>query len=196
MNSFLSPHSTCLLVIDAQVGFREEKYWGPPANPEVQQNISKLVQFFAVKQGRIAVVKHNSTNSESPLFPGALGNALESFLAGVEDVLIQKETNSAFYGDPDLHKWLQSNGVNSVVICGITTNFCCETTARMAGNLGYQVHFVLDATSAFDGRSLDGTTISGAQIMEISAANLSGEFADVHASTDGFLKMLEATWRG
>ena len=37
-----------------------------------------------------------------------------------------------------------------MTVCGITTNHYCETTARMAGNLGYDPAFVLDATRTFD----------------------------------------------
>ncbi len=63
---------------------------------------------------------------------------------------VGKHVNSAFYGDPDLHAWLQSQGITQLVLCGIQTNMCVETTARMAGNLGYDVTVVLDATRTFD----------------------------------------------
>ena len=61
-----------------------------------------------------------------------------------------KHVNSAFYGDPDLHGWLGERGIGELVICGIQTNMCVETTARMAGNLGYDVTVALDATRTFD----------------------------------------------
>lgn len=60
----------------------------------------------------------------------------------------------------------------------------------MAGNLGYQVDFVLDATSAFDGKSLTGEVIPGATVMQLTAANLNGEFARV-ASTADLISELE-----
>ena len=58
--------------------------------------------------------------------------------------------NSAFYGDIDLHAWLTERGIGEIVVCGIQTNMCVETTARMAGNLGYDVTVALDATRTFD----------------------------------------------
>lgn len=98
---------------------------------------------------------------------------------GPHDLLVVKSVNSAFYGEPDLDGWLRSRGLDDVVICGITTNHCCETTARMAGNLGYRVTFVVDATRTFDRAMPDGSVISAADLMRTTAANLHGEFADV-----------------
>ena len=92
--------------------------------------------------------------------------------------------NSAFYGEPDLHRWLQDGGISELVLCGIQTNMCVETTARMAGNLGYGVQLPLDATRTFD---LVGTvpglgevSLSASELMVATALNLHlGEFAAV-----------------
>lgn len=168
-----------LVVIDVQQGFREQQYWGSNANPAAISNISKLVNKWRSSNLPIIFVKHNSSNPNSPLHPGHLGNQLEPEIEGSRDVLIQKSVNSAFYGTPDLHLWLTRRNLGTLVICGITTNFCCETTARMAGNLGYKTYFVLDATDAFDAVALDGSKIPATQVMHMTAANLNGEFAQV-----------------
>jgi nicotinamidase-related amidase len=76
------------------------------------------------------------------------------------------------------------------VICGVTTNHCCETTARIAGNLGYDVHFVIDATHTFDRRDMDGAIIPAAEIARVTAASLQDEFAQV-TTTDALLATLE-----
>ncbi|MDK4333803.1 isochorismatase family protein, partial [Corynebacterium accolens] len=60
-----------------------------------------------------------------------------------------------------------------------TTNHCCETTARMAGNLGFDVSFILDATACFPRTDHEGKTVSADEIMRATAANLHGEFANV-----------------
>jgi nicotinamidase-related amidase len=63
---------------------------------------------------------------------------------------------------------------------------CCETTARMGGNLGYDVAFVLDATCTFDLPAPDGTVFAAEDVSRMTAANLHGEFATV-MSTDAYL---------
>ena len=78
------------------------------------------------------------------------GRPAQGQAAGEPDVLVSKSVNSAVYGDPDLRVWLDERGIRDLVICGIQTNMCVETTARMAGNLGYGVTVALDATRTFD----------------------------------------------
>lgn len=168
-----------LLVVDAQQGFANSEYWGTGANPEALANIERLVVAWREKGFPVVVVKHNSKNPDSPLFPGSPGNKLVEFLEGPTQAVIQKSVNSAFYGTPDLQLWLHKRNMRKLVICGITTNTCCETTARMAGNLGFETNFVIDATDAFDQKALDGSVLSGADVMTMTAANLNGEFAKV-----------------
>ena len=111
--------------------------------------------------------------------PGQPGNDFKDVLAGEPDLLVRKSVNSAFYGTPDLHAWLGARAIRSIVICGITTNHCCETTARMAGNLGYDVLFVTDATHTFDRRAPDGTLVSAEELHRATDTSLHGEFATV-----------------
>jgi nicotinamidase-related amidase len=178
------PKTPVLLVIDAQVGFRDEVFWGKPANPDYLANINLLVAHWRSENWPIVMVKHNSVIPDSPLNPSSKGNELEPSLEGVRDLVIQKSVNSAFYGTPDLHLWLTKRNFRELVICGVTTNFCCETTARMAGNLGYRVTFAIDATTAFDLPTKSGETIPGDLVMKMTAANLDGKFATVLNSAE------------
>ena len=98
---------------------------------------------------------------------------------GPADLRITKTVNSAFLGTPNLDEWLKANDYNRLVVCGIMTNFCCETTARMGGNMGYQVTFALDATRTFDHEAIDGSIIPAETMYQVTAANLNGEFATV-----------------
>lgn len=70
------------------------------------------------------------------------------------------------------------------MVCGITTNHCCETTARVGGNLGHDVLFVLDATHTFDRTGPDGATMTADELARATATNLHGEFATVVATAD------------
>ena len=115
-------------------------------------------------------------------------------MTGTPDLLVTKQVNSCFYGTPDLHSWLREGAIERIAICGITTNHCCETTARMAGNLGYETWFVLDATHAFDRTGPDGTTLSADELARASATNLHGEFATV-IDTAGMLALLDSERR-
>lgn len=167
-----------LIVIDVQKGF-DDVAWGPRNNPSCEENIERLVTHWSQTKRPLIFVRHDSKQSGSPLEPGQEGNEFKDFLQAIPDVLVIKNVNSAFLGKPDLHQWLQERNIRDVAICGITTNHCCETTARVAGNLGYRTHFVIDATHTFDRSDLNGVTISAEELSRVSAANLKDEFAEI-----------------
>jgi nicotinamidase-related amidase len=171
--------SSALIVIDVQLGFGDSTYWGPRNNPACEQNIVALIADWRAHERPIVFVRHDSTEPGSPLAPSSPGNAFKDVITGEPDALVVKQTNSAFYGSPDLHGWLQGRGIASVAICGITTNHCCETTARMAGNLGYETIFVLDATHTFDRAGPAGVRLTANELARATATNLDGEFARV-----------------
>lgn len=180
-----------LIVVDAQKGLDDAAYWGPRNNPDCENNISALVDAWRASCQPIVFVRHDSTDPGSPLRPGSPGNAFKSCLVGEPDLLVTKSVNSAFYGEPNLQEWLARRGINDVAICGITTNHCCETTARMAGNLGYHVFFIIDATYTFDRVALDGSTIPADDILRVTGANLKDEFADVITTRQGAALLTE-----
>ena len=179
-----------LLVIDMQRGFDDLDFWGPTANPECEANVAALVDRWNAEGEPIVVVRHDSRAEGSPLHPSSPGNALVPAVAAVEPaLLITKNVNSAFYGDPDLHAWLGERGITELVICGIQTNMCVETTARMAGNLGYDVTVVLDATRTFDLSAevagLGAVTRTAAELMTSTALVLQqGGFARIARTAD------------
>lgn len=167
-----------LIVIDMQNGFNDPAM--PPSNnPNCDDNVRALLNKWRSEAWPIVLVRHDSKGATSVLRPGQLGNELMPGIDGERDLLVTKSVNSAFYGEPDLHAWLQNAGFQDLVICGIQTNYCCETTARMAGNLGYSVEFVLDATRTFDLTDLAGNRVTADELARITATNLHGEFATV-----------------
>lgn len=167
-----------LIVVDVQCGF-EAPMWGRRNNRSCEENIAALVTVWRERDWPTVFVRHDSRTPAAPLAPGQPGNDFKSILDGKPDLLVAKEVNSAFYGQPDLHEWLTARRIRGVAICGITTNHCCETAARMAGNLGYETWFILDATHTFDRRDLAGEWVSADELTRVTATNLHGEFATV-----------------
>ncbi|MBL3686848.1 cysteine hydrolase [Leucobacter zeae] len=173
-----------LVVIDVQRGFDDGEYWGRRDNPACEEHIGALIARWRERGLPVVFVRHDSEDPDSPLAPASPGNAFKDVIAGEPDLLVSKSVNSSFYGTPDLHAWLDERGIPGIVICGITTNHCCETTARMGGNLGYDVVFVADATHTFDRRALDGEVVPAEELSRITAANLHGEFATVRTTAE------------
>ncbi len=177
--------NAALVVIDVQLAF-DDPYWGKSNNPACEGNIASLIMAWESERRPIVVVRHDSHDAGSPLHPSADGNALKPFVAEAHaDLLVTKSVNSSFIGSPDLDSWLTEQGIHQIVVCGIQTNMCVETTSRMGGNLGYEVIFPLDATRTFDMEgpiTPDGDTLTATadELMHATAVNLhGGGFADV-----------------
>jgi nicotinamidase-related amidase len=172
-----------LIVIDVQKGFTKHDVTGERNNPDCEENVGRLIAAFRSAKQPIVYVKHNSKSPTSVLAPGQEGNDFKDVITGIPDLLVTKIVNSAFYGEPDLLSWLKTNEIGAVAICGIQTNMCCETTARMAGNLGLDTWFVLDATHTF-AKTANGVMISAEDLAQTTAVNLSGEFALIISTED------------
>lgn len=180
------PQSTALLVIDIQKAFRDENYWGGNrSTPDFEKNVGELLDCFRQRHLPIIHVKHNSIASTCPLYPEAPGNELEDFAKPTSldnEVLFEKNVNSAFIRT-NLEEYLREKQITTLVLIGLTTNHCCETTARMAGNFGFQVYFVRDATATFD-RQFEGITIKAEDVHRNTLANLNEEFATIVTTND------------
>jgi nicotinamidase-related amidase len=161
-----------LVVIDDPV-------WGRRDNPDCERNIAALIEHWRARGRPIVFVRHDSREPGSPLAPGSPGNAFKDVVSGEPDLLVTKSVNSCFHGEPSLQAWLEAEGVRTIYLCGITTNHCCDTTARVGGNLGFDVRFVLDATHTFDRADPAGGIVAAEQLARVTATNLHGEFATV-----------------
>ena len=172
-----------LVVVDAQQGF-DDPVWGERDNPACDDNIAALVGEWAARDRPLVYVRHDSVDPGSPLHPESSGNALKPYLTDEPDLLVTKAVNSSFHGTPDLDAWLRARALEGIVVCGITTNHCCETTARVGGNLGHRVLFAIDATHTFGRTGPDGTEVTAAELSRVTATNLHGEFAHVVRTQD------------
>jgi nicotinamidase-related amidase len=169
-------HNAALIVIDVQNGFDDPSF-GKRNNPDAEANIGRIVDAWTASGRPIVRVRHVSVRPGSPLGPD---DTFRPVAAGIAAALeINKSVHSSFLGTPDLREWLDATGIRQVVITGIQTNRCCETTARMAGDLGYDVLFALDATYTFDEGDLTADQFAAA-----TAHNIDGHFGRVVAAAD------------
>lgn len=169
---------TALIIVDVQDGL-DDPVWGTRNNPDAERNMARLLQAWRTQGRPIFHIQHMSQRPTSPLRPNQPGNAIKRIVAPQGDEpVIQKSVNSAFIGT-DLENRLHEQHIQSVVIVGLTTNHCVETTARMASNLGFKTFVVDDATAAHDCKGYDGTHYPAETIHAVSLANLHGEFATV-----------------
>lgn len=183
------PQDAALIVIDVQKGF-DDPIWGHRNNPQAEENIAKLLAGWRQTKRPIFHVQHLSPEPNSPLRPGQTGCDIKEMVKPLADEpVIQKNVNSAFIGT-DLEARLRQNSFDTLIIVGLTTNHCVSTTARMAGNLGFDTYVVSDATATFDRVSHDGKRYEAEDIHSISLANLHQEFATI-IETDSLLKQLE-----
>ena len=180
---------SALVVVDVQKAFDDAGFWGPRNNPACEENVARLISAWRGAGQPLVFVRHDSVEPGSPLAAGAPGNAFKDVVAGEPNLLVSKSVHSAFHGDPDLAAWLRGEGIERVVICGIQTNMCCETSARVGANLGFDVTFALDATHTFDLDDRDGGTISADELARITRANLDSEFCRVVTTAEAIASL-------
>jgi nicotinamidase-related amidase len=172
---------TCLIVIDAQESFRHRPYFTEqdvPAYLSAQNALIKGAQARGLPIVRIFHVEG----------PKTIGNAfaVESGhirpIPGLADfeatATFHKSRHSALVGT-GLDVWLTQNGVQKLMVSGIRTEQCCETTTRHASDLGYQVDYALDATLTWDMPQSDGSTLTATEIKKRTATVLQDRFAQV-----------------
>ena len=174
----MSDAAPALIVVDVQRAF-DDPSWGRRNNPDCERNIAALIAHWREQRWPLVFIRHDSDEPGSTLTPDSPGNAFKDTITGEPDLLVTKSVNSSFHGTPDLEAWLRDRGLGAIAVCGITTNHCCETTARVGGNLGFDVTFVLDATHTFDRADPFGGVVSADELARVTATNLHGEFATV-----------------
>ncbi len=175
--------STALVVVDVQKGF-DDRRWGARNNPDCERNIGLLIAAWREHGWPVVFVRHDSTSIDSPLAPGTGGNDFKDVITGKPDLLVTKSVHSAFHGSPDLGAWLTEHGIAGIAVCGIQTNMCCETTARIGSDLGFDLVFVLDATHTFDITGPNRRVYRAREIARYTAVTLAADFGQVVSTSD------------
>jgi nicotinamidase-related amidase len=173
---------TALLVIDVQESFRQRAAdWQARANPGVVEQVGRLVDNARAAGDLVVWVLHTEPGS------GGVFDPEKGFVRPIDPLqpiagesLVRKTSINAFT-TTNLQQQLTTHGVREVVICGIRTEQCCETTARVASDLGYDVRFVTDATSTSGIPAEQGRAgLTGAEIVARTESVLAArEFATI-----------------
>ncbi len=167
-----------LVLVDIQQGL-DDPWYGVRNNPHAEENAGRLLAHWRQQGFPIVHIQHRTTNPDSPLWPGKPGTAPKPEVTPrADEPVMTKSVNSGFIGT-DLEQWLHDIGATQVVICGLTTNHCVETTTRMSGNLGFDTFLAHDACAAHNLLGPDGTDYSADQVHAMSIANIASEFATV-----------------
>lgn len=172
--------STALLVIDVQMDFvaRRDRgmVWG---NPDADTSIATLLKAFRDKGLPVLHVHHHDPNPEDSFHADQPGSAVQPLAAPLPgEAVFIKHGSSGFIGTA-LADHLTAQGITGLVIVGGAANYCVESTARMAGNLGYATTVVGDALINFRQRLRDGREMAAGDVLALTLANLDGEFAHI-----------------
>jgi nicotinamidase-related amidase len=192
--------SRALIVIDVQESFRARPMWQTLDNPSLIDNVQRLVAAARSAGDRVIWVLH-AEPGEGGVFDPANGyvRIVDELRPEGDEPTIVKTSHNAFT-TTNLQQLLTAAGVRSVTVCGLRTEQCVETTARVASDLGYRVTFVTDATGTFpiphwDAPAeqtvaellADPRTLAAADVVARTEYALAGRFATVR-STDEYLK--------
>ena len=177
------PSTAALLLIDIQQGLDDPRH-GPRSTPQFEAKLTQLLAAWR-KAGRPVVhVQHMSIEPESLLRPELPGNAFKKeAIPKAGEPIFQKRTSCAFIGT-GLEVHLREQGIEQLVIAGLTTDHCVSSTARMASDIGFKVTVVADATAAHERKAADGSTVPAEEMQRVSLASLQGEFATIRTSAE------------
>lgn len=191
---------TALLVIDVQREYFDPD--GPAYVPAAADALPRIQQLIGAFRGRglpIVFVQHVHRADGSDVGRMADFAAADdpgSFIAGTErvalldelgvgpdDIVVQKRRYNSFHGT-DLESILRTAGIRAVVVTGLMTSFCCETTARDAHGRDYEVLFVADANAGPDLQRVDGNPLPHTEVLQNTMAALAAGFAEVVSTDD------------
>ncbi|MFD7908467.1 cysteine hydrolase family protein [Kitasatospora sp. NPDC059747] len=181
-----------LLVIDVQESFRQRENWAAVSNPAIVERVNELVEHARGRGDLVVWVLHSEPGTGTVFDPARGFVRLIDGLAPAEGEPVVTKTSHNAFTTTNLQQVLTQHGVGGVVVSGIRTEQCCETTTRVAADLGYEVVFVTDATATHPiehrdapaARSLaevlaDPRTLSTDDIIARTEYALAGRFATV-----------------
>ena len=181
---------SCLIVIDAQESFRHRPYFQPDGVPAYLAAQNALIEGCIAAHVPVLRVFHVDAPAAASN-PFAEESGLVRPLGGLvdfqADATFVKHRHSALVGS-GLDVWLTRHGIRRLIVSGIRTEQCCETTTRHASDLGWEVDYALDATLTFDMTQPDGRPMTAADIQSRTATVLHGRFAHVCSAAEALAR--------
>jgi len=170
---------SALLVVDAQDSFKVGPRWERRNNHQFEENVSALIDAYRAAALPVFFFLHTDGDdgfaTTSPYF-----KLMDFIKPRADEPILIKNTRNCFTSTT-LQTILLHKDVRRLAITGIQMEQCCETTARLAADLGYAVDFVLDATMTFPipNGEVPGEELSVAAIEERTAYALRHRFARI-----------------
>jgi nicotinamidase-related amidase len=151
------------------------------------EQIQKVLRLFREKEWPVFFIRHISLSREASVFiPGTIGVELHPALIPYEDeIILDKHFPSSFLGT-GLHDHLTALKIERLVVCGMMTHMCIDTTVRAAQNDSLPVTLLEDACTG-PALEWEGMHIPYPTVHAVMMASLSGTFATVEKA-DLFLR--------
>ena len=172
----MNSQNTALVVIDAQESFRHRPYWSADDAPAFFDRLQALIDGAKARNIPIVQIFHVEDEGAFSLASGHVRTLAP--LAITPDAVFHKHRHSALVGS-GLPVWLTERGIRRLLISGIRTEQCCETTTRHASDSGFEVDFVSEATLTFAMTASDGRRWSAAEIKARTELVLADRFARI-----------------
>ncbi len=170
--------NAALIIIDQQQGILEPRL-GRRNNPQAEERMLDLLGAWRSRGRPVIHVQHLSHSPDSVFWPEQPGVEFQPRFAPQQgEWLIQKRVPDAFCAT-GLEAQLREAGIGQLIIVGVATNNSVESTARTAGNLGFEAWVAEDACFTFDKADYFGTPRSAEEVHGMSLGNLQGEYATV-----------------
>jgi nicotinamidase-related amidase len=172
----MTSQDTALIVIDVQESFRQRDYWNDADAPAFFDRLRALVDGAKARHIPIVQIFHVEDTGPFSLASGHVKTLAPLSIA--PDVVFHKHRHSALIGS-GLPVWLTERGIRRLIVSGIRTEQCCETTTRHASDSGFNVDFVSAATLTFEMADGDGRRWSAAEIKARTELVLADRFARI-----------------
>lgn len=169
-----------LLVIDMQESFCQRESWQRVSTPDIVAKTAGLVGIARGAGDVVVWVLHTEPGSDTPFDPVSGHVRLMDGLEPEPGEPVLTKTSRNAFTTANLQQILTEQGIRELVICGIQTEQCCETTVRVGADLGFDVTYVTEATATFPIPHRSGAGELGVEeIIERTEYALAGRFATI-----------------